>query len=192
MRNTRKTRCRYEVRFLQQGTFGAQSGTDHLRLHTPRYCRLFCPVRGGMAWNEDWQGNRQSSRYRQTEGQKARRWKIMIWKALAIAAAVLLCLCYAAHSHTNDGTWDDTPYKAWYEKQHNKNGTNCCDWGDAFATEYTVRGGKFFVIIHGKEYQVPDYAVIEGSNPTGHSVVWYYLEDDSTAHIRCFSPVSAT
>lgn len=170
------------MRVLRQGAFGAQSGADHLRLHTPSDYHLFCPVRGGMAWDEGSTRHRQSSRYGQTEGQKARGWEVMIWKALAIAAAVLLCLCYAAHGESDLGD---------HAKGHNlySKWPGCCGDGDCFESRmYEEKPTGWRVRIYGKWYSVPKEAVTNYPADGLAHVCFWMADNGDVGGIYCFNP----
>jgi hypothetical protein len=106
----------------------------------------------------------------------------------AILAALILCAAVPA-SARDDGRYAGSPYKSWYESQHNAHGGYCCNEADGkdFYGDYTLTddGGVEFDD-GGQHYKLPPYMVLRGPNPTGHAV-WWHLGETS----YCFAIGSA-
>jgi hypothetical protein len=73
----------------------------------------------------------------------------------------------------------------------------CCDVSDGHLTDYDVRPDGYWVPIEGKEWRVPNEAVIPNSkNPFVTGIVWYRMDwvpnggETYTLrpYIRCFVP----
>ena len=77
---------------------------------------------------------------------------------------------------------------AWFKSVHSAKGVPCCDVADGHFTDWSLKDGHFIVPIGGEWIVVPEEAVImDATNPTGESVVWYSQFGGKT-YIRCFVP----
>jgi len=77
--------------------------------------------------------------------------------------------------------------RAWFSSQHNKHGGWCCDDADGseFLGDYTLNADGSVDLDHGgKHHHVEEKLVLDGSNPTGHAVVW----TAPSGYIYCFAP----
>ena len=74
----------------------------------------------------------------------------------------------------------------WFDGLRNNNKGYCCSEADARETEYEVRGSTYWVPVVGTWREVPDWAVLEGPNKYGRSLLWL----DGENNIRCFIPGS--
>jgi hypothetical protein len=65
--------------------------------------------------------------------------------------------------------------RAWFEKQTNTLGANCCALADGHRPEQVQRSpdGSYTVRIDGHWYEVPAYTVLSGENPVGASIIWF-------------------
>lgn len=82
----------------------------------------------------------------------------------------------------------NSPYRAWYERQHDREGWSCCDRSDAHPVyDAYIKHGKWFVLVDGIHHEVLPHQVLDGPNPTGHGVVWYDGAGDHVT-IFCFAP----
>lgn len=95
-----------------------------------------------------------------------------------LLTAFLLCVALPANAR-DDGRYAGSPYKHWYESQHNAIGGYCCNEADGkdFYGDYrlTHDGGVEFDD-NGQHYKLPAYMVLTGPNPTGHAVWWHVAE----------------
>jgi len=110
---------------------------------------------------------------------------------LALAATVLcggqISGVQPAHARWKS-EYANSPLRAWYEQQHDKQGWSCCDHSDAHAVYDTVfKGGRWHVLIGGIDHEVLPRQLLDGPNPTGHAVAWYDGVGDHVT-IFCFSP----
>ena len=68
----------------------------------------------------------------------------------------------------------NTPYRAWYARQHDKEGWSCCDHADGHAVyDPYFKGGKWYIPIEGTDHEILPHQLLDGPNPTGHAVAWY-------------------
>jgi hypothetical protein len=82
----------------------------------------------------------------------------------------------------------DSPHKAWFERQRNREGWSCCDRSDAHPIYNAhIKHGKWYVQIDGTQHEIEPKQLLEGPNPTGHAVVWYGGAGDHVT-IFCFAP----
>ena len=82
----------------------------------------------------------------------------------------------------------NSPQAAWYAQQHDREGWSCCNRGDAHRVyDAYIKRGKWYVPIGGTYHEVQPHQVLDGSNPTGHAVVWYD-GDGNHVTIFCFAP----
>jgi hypothetical protein len=82
----------------------------------------------------------------------------------------------------------NAPRREWFARQHDKEGWTCCDHSDAHpAYDAYISRGKWYVPIDGTHYEIQPHQLLDGPNPTGHSVVWYDGGGDHVT-IFCFAP----
>jgi hypothetical protein len=109
--------------------------------------------------------------------------------AVAVLAVVNLGVAQQAQSRWKS-EYASAPYREWFAQQRNKSGQSCCGYADAHAVyDAYIKQGKWYVSIEGTVYQIQPHQLLDGPNPTGHAVVWYF-EDEivPTKEIYCFAP----
>jgi hypothetical protein len=114
-----------------------------------------------------------------------------------------ICLCFAvtvlAVGNTGmlqqvQARWKpeyaDAPHREWFAQQRNKFGSACCDYADAHAVyDAYIKDGKWHVPIDGTIYEIQPHQLLNGPNPTGHAVIWYFrYYFIQKIDIYCFSP----
>lgn len=111
-----------------------------------------------------------------------------LWRALTACAVGVIAIFWvcAALARDPDGLHANAPNHEWHVTRHNANGQWCCDKSDghAYYGNYAInKDGS--VTIDGRT--LPNYMILNGPNPTGHSVWWY--TESYAGHIDyCFSP----
>lgn len=106
------------------------------------------------------------------------------WWLIAGIVAVLALLVFLELLPAwarDDGRYAGSPYKAWYEQQHNAIGGYCCNNSDAqaFYGDYTLNDdGSVEFDDAGAHHKLPAYMVLKGPNPTGHAVWWHLADQD--------------
>jgi hypothetical protein len=79
--------------------------------------------------------------------------------------------------------------QTWFTTQHNKSGQWCCnesDGHDFYGDYWLDADGSVEFDADGMHHHLPDYMVLDGSNPLGHAVWWY--ADCGYSHIDyCFA-----
>lgn len=108
--------------------------------------------------------------------------------ALVIIAALLMddgC------ARDLDGRYASSSLKEWFEQLASGKGRCCSDTdGEAVAdSDWDSRDGHYRVRLNGDWIDVPDDAVIRGSNRAGRTIVWPLNSLDGLG-IRCFIPGS--
>jgi hypothetical protein len=84
--------------------------------------------------------------------------------------------------------YTDSPYREWYQQQHDRVGWSCCGLGDAHPVyDAYIKQGKWHVPVRGRDYEIELHQLLSGPNPTGHAVIWYEDYDDYVI-INCFAP----
>ena len=111
--------------------------------------------------------------------------------------ALGLGLTLFAHDHSRPQLND------WYAAQQNGNGISCCDGQEAtrianvdWQSACNQDGCHYQVFIEKQWWDVPEWAVVQGPNLDGETLVWpiYYWKDGkpenglSSVFIRCFLP----
>ena len=115
-----------------------------------------------------------------------------------------------ANATSLNGQYGNSAYKAWFDRQYNKHGKECCGLGDGHRYDgaYTLNpdgtvtlpvifdGVRYdivieaFKVLDGALLKMPDGSVRGGPNPTGHAIIWSSSEqlaiDASNSY--CFSP----
>jgi hypothetical protein len=88
--------------------------------------------------------------------------------------------------------------REWFQAATSKNGI-CCNIADGHRTDYDTRDNAYWVTINGREWRVPEDALVKGKNPLDEAIVWYIIIDAATQPyhkdmspgdvlIRCFIP----
>lgn len=83
------------------------------------------------------------------------------------------------------------PFRAWITTQHDPAGRWCCDLGDGRPVDAKIEGDHWRAHVTPEHFpgevdrwvDVPDDAVIRGSNPTGVAILWLY-----NGRTQCFAP----
>lgn len=117
--------------------------------------------------------------------------------ALSIAT-VLICAPAYAHDYKHPEN------QKWYESLHSTDKTPCCDGAEANhiadmdwdttceQNNFGERNCHYRVFLHGKWWDVPARAVVDGPNRDGSALVWEAptRKDDAviSTFIRCFLP----
>jgi hypothetical protein len=117
-----------------------------------------------------------------------------------------ICLCIAVAvlavgnvgvAQQAQGRWKpeyaNSPNREWFAQQQNKHGYDCCDYADTHAVyDAYIKQGKWYVPIDGTVHEIQSYQVLDGSNPTGHAVIWYIKYEllglYPVVDIFCFAP----
>jgi hypothetical protein len=82
----------------------------------------------------------------------------------------------------------DAPNREWFAQQRDSEGWSCCDRSDAHPVyDAYIRQGKWYVPVDGTHHEVQPYQLVDGTNPTGHGIVWYDGAGDHVT-IFCFAP----
>lgn len=93
----------------------------------------------------------------------------------------------------NDGRYDTSPLKSWFESLQSEFG-KCCTDADAYIVpdaDWESERGRYRVRIDDEWVVVPDGAVITQPNRFGRTMVWrHYI--DGHPRVRCFMPGSMT
>ena len=102
---------------------------------------------------------------------------------LIVAFAVLLFDLHA-FGRDLDGRYAQAPLSDWYKAQRNQRGDVCCDRADGFTANDWGRGpAGYWAEVDGKRFQIPPWALSNGSHPRGVAVVWLWFGE-----VRCFTP----
>jgi hypothetical protein len=112
--------------------------------------------------------------------------------AVLAISALAICGNQATVVRQAEARWKPefagSPFRAWYEQQHDREGWSCCDRSDAHPVfDAYIKKGKWYVPINGSHHEIQPYQILDGPNPTGHSVVWYDGVGDHVT-IFCFAP----
>ncbi len=86
----------------------------------------------------------------------------------------------------DDGRFSNSPYKQWFEAQHNALGQSCCNQADAepYFGDYTLNpDGSATLQIEGGPQNIEAGKVLKGTNPTGHAIWWH-----TAGYTWCFIP----
>ena len=116
-----------------------------------------------------------------------------ILEALCVAATLATtALMFGGNWRQAHARWkpeyDNSPYRSWFEQQHDRKGWSCCERSDAHpAYNAYIKRGRWYVPIDGIHHEVLPHQLLDGPNPTGHAVVWYDGHGDSIT-IFCFAP----
>jgi hypothetical protein len=110
----------------------------------------------------------------------------------ALAALVTAACALAGDDGRHAGV--DPGIREWIRTLANQNGEGCCDTADGYPAEaeWDTTGRGYRVLIDGRWWPVPDYAVITKPNRLGYPVVWYWRRFDGEPQIRCFIPGSGS
>lgn len=109
-------------------------------------------------------------------------------------STAFLCAC-AASAKNDDGRFDASPHREWFESLKDASGMSCCGLGDAhFTNDYTFnsdRSAVVRVVVEGREHSfvVPPEKVLMdkvSSNPTGRGVIFLSVD---LVRVFCFVPV---
>lgn len=100
-------------------------------------------------------------------------------RPLIVAALVLAATPALAQDPT--GKYANSPFNAWYSRQHNMQGGFCCSVADAHpyygAYTLTPEGGVTIIMPSGEEIDIEPGRVLPFTsadpNPTGGAVWWY-------------------
>jgi hypothetical protein len=86
----------------------------------------------------------------------------------------------------DDGRYANSPLRDWFKSLRDKDGTSCCDEGDAAEVEmWDIVDGKYRVRIGGIWVDVPPEAVLNIPNKLGFARAWTYYRN-GVIKIRCF------
>lgn len=108
--------------------------------------------------------------------------------ALVIIAALLID---DVRARDLDGRYAGSSLKEWFDRLASGKGRCCSDAdGEAVAdSDWDSKDGHYRVRLNGDWVDVPDDAVIKGSNRAGRTMVWPLNSLDGLG-IRCFIPGS--
>lgn len=89
----------------------------------------------------------------------------------------------------DDGRYDHSALKSWFESLQSEFG-KCCTDGDGYIVsdaDWESSRGRYRVLIDGEWVLVPDGAVVTEPNRFGRTMVWrHYI--DGHPRVRCFMP----
>lgn len=109
--------------------------------------------------------------------------------ALLLGLAVLVT---PALAH-DDGRYDNSPLKSWFESLQSEFG-KCCTDVDGYIVsdaDWESYSGRYRVRIDNEWVNVPDDAVVKEPNRFGRTMVWrHYI--DGHPRVRCFMRGSMT
>jgi hypothetical protein len=112
----------------------------------------------------------------------------LVGVGVALLSLFILAMCKA--EARDDGRYANSPYKAWFDAQHNGVGQSCCLESDAhrYDGNYVLNAdGSVVLSLNGKLHFLPAYMVLKGGNPTG-SAIWWYMETGEYHTDYCFAP----
>lgn len=121
----------------------------------------------------------------------------LLWIVAAMLASLLLITAiYAppAAARDPDGRYANSPYKEWFNTQHNSKGGYCCNDADGheYDGDYSFDGeGNVSLTLDGQTVKIEAWKVLHGPNPTGHAVVWY-VQGNAGPMTFCFAPGQLT
>lgn len=108
---------------------------------------------------------------------------------VGIVAGILAALFIGnvrAHDHNRPFLND------WLKSLHSKNKVWCCDGNDHDPIDdWETKGDRYRVRFRGEWFDVPEDAIVDGSNKAGDALLWMnkgYLG----VSVRCFMPGSMT
>jgi hypothetical protein len=106
---------------------------------------------------------------------------------------LLLLLLATAPAFARDptGQYTNSPFRQWFEQQHNAQGAWCCNNADGheYDGDYTFnKDGSVTLLLKSGHYQIEAFKVLKGPNPTGHAVWWHLGSLDGSPITYCFSP----
>ncbi len=118
-----------------------------------------------------------------------------------VLALCLMVWLLPASGRDLDGRYANSPHRAWYEAQlvpgGRMKGQSCCTVADGAIAEEDIREGQYWTqwtvdygagkILHFPWMPVPHDVVLQGPNPRGHPVVWWFTENGKPT-IRCYAP----
>jgi hypothetical protein len=104
-----------------------------------------------------------------------------------IRLVLTLLLATAALPTRDDGRFENSPLKPWFDSLKSDFGP-CCGVADGIADpDWESKDGHYRVRIDGKWIDVPDRAVIREPNEFQRSMVWP-IRGSGHIFIRCFLP----
>ena len=119
-----------------------------------------------------------------------------------INAAIAILLISLPARAADDGSYANSPLKAWFDKLTSAKGL-CCSFADGVRVEdvdwdstcdFQGRDSNadcfYRVRLKGRWIVVPSAAVVTEPNKFGAAVVWPYQDGAGTTQIRCFIPGS--
>ena len=110
---------------------------------------------------------------------------------LLIALLVFASL-QPAFAKNEDGKYDSSPFKEWFETQHNSKGEWCCNDADGhmYDGDYSLNADGSVTIPWNAQgpIHVDASRVLTTPNPTGHAVWWYLPDMQGRPNTFCFSP----
>lgn len=107
-----------------------------------------------------------------------------------LAFALSLVLLPSESKAHDDGQFEGSPLKSWFDQLASKKGL-CCSFADGKKVEdvdWDTKDGHFRVRLDGQWLVVPDAAVVEEPNRFGPAVVWPYRDAGGVLQVRCFLP----
>ena len=106
-----------------------------------------------------------------------------------VIAAVISACSAGGTSARDDGRYEGSPLKSWFDHLKSQRGL-CCSNADGVAVsdpDWESKDGHFRVKLGGEWIDVPDDAVITEPNLAGRTMVWPNISPVGTS-IRCFLP----
>jgi hypothetical protein len=123
-------------------------------------------------------------------------------KYMLAAAALGTLICAAASQARDLGQYSRVPrdIRTWVENLADGKGVPCCATADGTVPEefaWDIGANHYRVKVYGQWINVPEAAVIKGSNRLGHAVVWIAYDDpvfevEPILSVRCFLPGPAS
>lgn len=115
--------------------------------------------------------------------------------SLVVAMLLVLSLT-SASARNDDGRFDSSPHRGWFEGLQRPDGVSCCGLGDShFTDDYRILqsgDAEVTVVVNGKKqtFVVPRDKVLVGKaseNPVGHGILFLSATFEV---VYCFVPTS--
>lgn len=122
--------------------------------------------------------------------------RAIAWSSAAgiIVAMAFLAILVGAAMARDDGRFDGSPLKTWFDGLKSGKGL-CCSFADGVSVrdvDWDTQDGSYRVRLDGRWIIVPAAALVTDPNRFGPAVVWPYQDYQGETQIRCFLPGAGT